>query len=109
MRRLNREKPVENSSYSFGGIEVNFLSMEVMRDGVPVPVTPQELKMLRFFLVNQGRVISDDELLREVWSHRPLSGSRTVPLTSCVSAKSSRRIPVSRCTSELFTVQDTNF
>jgi DNA-binding response OmpR family regulator len=78
VRRLNREKPIENSSYSFGGIEVNFLSMEVTRDGVAVPVTPQELKMLRFFLVNQGRVISDDELLREVWSHRPLSGSRTV-------------------------------
>lgn len=78
VRRLNREKPVENVSYSFGEVDVNFLSMEVVRAGVPVPLTPQEFKMLRFFLANQARVISDRELLREVWNHRPQSGSRTV-------------------------------
>jgi DNA-binding response OmpR family regulator len=52
--------------------------MEVFREGVAIRLTPQELKMLRFFLSNQGRVISDDELLHEVWENRAHPGSRTI-------------------------------
>jgi DNA-binding response OmpR family regulator len=78
LRRFNQEKRPETSSYSFGEVEVNFLSMEVLREGTAVQLTPQEFKMLRFFLGNQGRVVSDDELLREVWQNRTQPGSRTI-------------------------------
>ena len=78
LRRFDQEKRPETSSYSFGDVEVNFLSMEVLREGTVVQLTPQEFKMLRFFLGNQGRVVSDDELLREVWNNRTQPGSRTI-------------------------------
>ena len=78
LRRLSHGKPTNGTSYSFGNVEVNFSSMEVLREGSPVQLTPQEFKMLRFFLDNHGRVISDDELLREVWSNRAQPGSRTI-------------------------------
>lgn len=78
VRRLNQEDVPANSTFTFGDVQVNFLSMEVFRDGIAVKLTPQELKMLRFFVSNQSRVISDDELLRDVWGDRAHPGSRTI-------------------------------
>ena len=78
VRRLNQQEPEKSTTYSFGQVEVNVLSMEVFRQGVAVQLTPQEFKMLRFFLTNQGRVISDEELLQEVWENRTPPGSRTI-------------------------------
>src|SRR6202451_1552171 len=79
MRRLNQEEDTPaNTTFSFGDIQVNFLSMEVSRDGVAVKLTPQEVKMLRFFVGNQSRVIADEELLRDVWGDRAQPESRTI-------------------------------
>ena len=78
LRRLDHEQPAASNSDNFGDVQVNFLSMEVFRKGVPVQLTPQEFKMLRFFLSNTGRVIPDDELLRQVWENRAHPGSRTI-------------------------------
>ena len=78
IRRLSQEDAPSNSTCSFGDIQVNFLSMEVSRAGVAVKLTPQELKMLRFFVGNQSRVIADEELLREVWGDRAQPESRTI-------------------------------
>jgi DNA-binding response OmpR family regulator len=78
VRRLNQKSVPVTKSFSFGDVEVNLLSMEVFRQGVAVPLTPQEFKMLRFFLTNDGRVISDTELLQEVWNNRIYPSSRTI-------------------------------
>ena len=61
----------------FGDVMVNFQSMELFRSGRSVPVTPQEFKVLRFFVHNPGRVVSDSELFNEVWDNRthPTSGT----------------------------------
>ena len=65
-------KPSHSASdvIAFDDVVVNFSSMELFRAGKSVPVTPQEFRMLRFFVNNQGRVISDSELLNEVWDNR---------------------------------------
>jgi DNA-binding response OmpR family regulator len=76
LRRLN-QAPTQQDVFTFDDVVVNFLSMELFRAGKSVPVTPQEFKMLRFFVNNQGRVISDSELLNEAWDNRshPTSGT----------------------------------
>ena len=48
--------------------------MELFREGVNVPLTPKEFKLLHF-LVNQERVVSVSELLEEVGKH----GGHTTP------------------------------
>lgn len=75
-RRFNRT-PTPNRVFMFDDVVVNLLSMELSRAGKSVPVTPQEFKVLRFFLHNQGRVVSDSELLNDVWDNRthPTSGT----------------------------------
>jgi DNA-binding response OmpR family regulator len=52
--------------------------MELHRAGQRVPLTPQEFKMLRFFLNNQERVISRTELLNKVWGYHNYPTTRTV-------------------------------
>ena len=64
--------------FSFDDVEVNFSKMELHRCGQLIPLTPQEFKMLRFFLNNQERVISRTELLNEVWGYNNYPTTRTV-------------------------------
>jgi DNA-binding response OmpR family regulator len=77
IRRSNQHAS-PTSAFAFGEIEINTMSMEVFRQGAAVRVTPQEFKMLRFFLHNEGRVIPESELLHEVWNDRNYPASRTI-------------------------------
>jgi DNA-binding winged helix-turn-helix (wHTH) protein len=63
---------------AFGDVRVNFLSMEVHRNGEPVALTALEFKTLKYFLLNPRRVISRDELLNEVWGYQNYPCTRTV-------------------------------
>src|SRR6516162_8229595 len=66
VRRLNR-RSLSRDVFMFDDVVVNFQSMELLRSGRSVPLTPQEFKVLRFFVHNPGRVVSDSELFNEVW------------------------------------------
>jgi DNA-binding response OmpR family regulator len=77
LRRLNQISD-KADVFSFDDVEVNFSKMELFRNGQLVPLTPQEFKMLRFFLNNQERVISRTELLNEVWGYNNYPTTRTV-------------------------------
>jgi DNA-binding response OmpR family regulator len=78
VRRHAQEPLNDGDTEIFGDVQVNFRTMEVYRQGTAVQLTPQEFKVLRFFLSNPGRVISDVELLRQVWGTRAHPGSRTI-------------------------------
>jgi DNA-binding response OmpR family regulator len=78
VRRYNHEQKIDADHQSFGDVQVNFRSMEVFRQGVAVQLTSQEFKMLRFFLSNAERVITEAELLEQVWVSRAHPGSRTI-------------------------------
>lgn len=62
----------------FGQVRINLLSMEVARANRSVKLTAMEFKVLRFFVFNQNRVISRDELLNEVWGYENYPCTRTV-------------------------------
>jgi DNA-binding response OmpR family regulator len=77
VRRLN-QSPEKREIYNFDDVEVNFTKMELSKAGKLVPMTPQEFKMLRFFLNNEERVVSRAELLNEVWGYNSYPTTRTV-------------------------------
>lgn len=62
----------------FGEVRIDFSSMEVVRANRVVKLTAMEFKVLRFFLLNQNRVVSRDELLNEVWGYENYPCTRTV-------------------------------
>ncbi len=68
-RRVNRvpldAPPV--ASYCFGNAQVDFERHEVTVAGQPVRMTNLEMKLLRYFVENEGRIIPRRELLENVW------------------------------------------
>lgn len=64
--------------FVFGNVRVDFRKMEVSRQGVLVPLTAQEFKVLRFMIHNAERAIRREELLNEVWGYQHYPTTRTV-------------------------------
>ncbi|HLJ26380.1 MAG TPA: response regulator transcription factor [Candidatus Angelobacter sp.] len=77
MRRASR-MPGVPEVFTIGDITVNFTKMELTQAGKPIALTAQEFKVLKFFVQNQDRVISRDELLNEVWGYQSYPSTRTV-------------------------------
>jgi len=76
VRRLNLTS-LPKDVFAFDDVVVNFQNMELFKSGHNIPVTRQELRVLRFFVHNPGRVVSDSELLGAAWGthSRPASGT----------------------------------
>jgi len=55
------------SKVAFGEIEVDLATHEVWRKGQPVHLTPIEYRLLNVLLTNPGKVLTQRQLLREVW------------------------------------------
>ncbi|MBN2218311.1 MAG: response regulator transcription factor [Pirellulales bacterium] len=53
--------------FEFAGATIDFDSFEVNVRGRPVRMTHLELKLLRYFIENEGRVVTRHELLENVW------------------------------------------
>jgi two-component system, OmpR family, response regulator len=67
---LKRSRPdASGSRLRVGGLELDEAAHEVRRDGAVVALTPTEYRLLRFLLVNAGRVVSKGEILDHVWGH----------------------------------------
>ena len=70
----SRSAPV--TSFEFGEAKINFETFEVTVGGEPVRMTQLEMKLLRYFVENEGRVIPRYELLENVWNMRGTLNTR---------------------------------
>jgi two-component system, OmpR family, response regulator len=50
-------------------LELDDESHEVWRDGREVPLSPTEFNLLRYLMVNAGRVLSKAQILDQVWNY----------------------------------------
>jgi len=70
-RRVYRRSQVTNgtaaSGYEFANARVNFDTYEVLVNEESVRLTQLEMKLLQYFVENEGRVIPRSELLENVW------------------------------------------
>src|ERR1700685_850676 len=67
---LKRTRPdASGSPLRVAGLELDEDAHEVRRDGAIVGLTPTEYRLLRFLMMNAGRVVSKAEILEAVWGH----------------------------------------
>ncbi len=71
-------KPTIHDEAEFDGICVDFTKMEIVREGHPIALTAQEFKILKFFLHNEERDVSREELLKEALGYHDYPSMRTV-------------------------------
>ncbi|RFS82361.1 DNA-binding response regulator [Actinomadura spongiicola] len=68
---LRRTRPGtrERARLSFADLEIDEDTYEVRRGGVLVDLTPTEFKLLRYLLLNAGRVLTKRQILDHVWQY----------------------------------------
>ena len=64
--------------YRFGTAEVNFDTWEVRVDGEPVRLTSLEMKLLKYLVDHEGKVVPRKDLLEKVWGLTRAPATRTV-------------------------------
>lgn len=67
--RRTRPSPPERARLSFADLEIDEDTYEVRRGGVLVELTPTEFKLLRYLMLNSGRVLSKRQILDHVWEY----------------------------------------
>ncbi len=82
LRRLERVERISSSApeppLNFGGVEIDRDGRRVRRDGAEVHLTPTEFELLVCLANSEGKVLSRETLLSEVWDWADASGTRTV-------------------------------
>jgi DNA-binding response OmpR family regulator len=76
IRRSGRTSPRE--TFNFSDIEVIIPEMKVTRNNRSVSLMLKEFQTLKFLLRNPHRVLSREELLKEVWGYENYRFTRTV-------------------------------
>jgi two-component system OmpR family response regulator len=78
---LRRTQPTRTGSVlTFADIELDQETYEVRRMGQPVDLSPTEFRLLRYLMLNPGRVLTRSQLLDHVWDY-DFGGSSTVVST----------------------------
>jgi len=57
----------QNGLYRFDEFVLNRRKRTLVRDGEPVPLLPKAFEVLSYLVMNSGRVIGKEELLKAVW------------------------------------------
>lgn len=69
-----------DTTIQIAGLEINTLSMVVLRDGVEIPLTRKEYELLLLFAQNPGIVLYKSTIYRRVWGGEYPESTRTVEL-----------------------------
>ena len=86
---LKRTRPdAPGSRQRVADLELDEDAHEVRRAGALVELTPTEYRLLRFLMVNAGRVVSKRQILDQVWEYDPnRDGSVVEPAVSYLRRK----------------------
>jgi two-component system, OmpR family, KDP operon response regulator KdpE len=73
---LRRQRPLqEESSFTTGRLTIDFESRKVSIEGEEVKLTPTEYGILVFLARNPGKIITQEQILKELWG--PISEAET--------------------------------
>ena len=66
------------STFAFAGRTIDFPALELKTQGKTIRLTLMECDLLRYLVLNQGRIISRKELLEQVWRVREDTDTRAI-------------------------------
>ena len=67
-----------NSNLEAGGIVIDNVAHRVTIDGKEVELSFKEFELLEYFLTNQGRALTRDNILNRVWNYDYFGDARTI-------------------------------
>jgi DNA-binding response OmpR family regulator len=75
---LRRKRQSAAMVHEFGRFALDLASRRLSRGGREIPLTPKEFGLLELFLRRQGRALTREEIIRNVWGHDVFVTSRSV-------------------------------
>lgn len=69
LRRVTAAVVLEPEVLRYADLELDETVHEVRRAGKAVDLSPTEFKLLRYLMINAGKVVSKDQILDRVWSY----------------------------------------
>ncbi|WP_417849210.1 response regulator transcription factor [Thalassoglobus sp.] len=82
LKRPRIEPPPKHATeieeFQIGNIQINFKTFEVVKDGEKHQLTTMEMQLLRYFIENEGDVLSRTKILKDVWEQGAEVTSRTI-------------------------------
>ena len=76
LRRTNGD--VSNNNIEAGGIVIDNVAHRVTIDGKEIELSFKEFELLEYFLTNQGRALTRDNILNRVWNYDYFGDARTI-------------------------------
>ncbi|MBO5609162.1 MAG: response regulator transcription factor [Eubacterium sp.] len=67
-----------NDNISAGGIVIDNVAHKVTVDGQEIELSFKEFELLEYFLTNQGRALTRDNILNRVWNYDYFGDARTI-------------------------------
>ncbi|MGA2221862.1 MAG: response regulator transcription factor [Verrucomicrobiia bacterium] len=64
--------------YKFGRLRLDTISHRLLKDGVEVPLTAKEFRLLEYFLQRPGRAFTRDSIMNAVWGNTVMVTARSV-------------------------------
>jgi DNA-binding response OmpR family regulator len=75
---LRRQQAGAAVSYKFGRCHLDTVSHRLLKDGVEVPLTNKEFRLLEYFLQHPGRAFTRDSIMNGVWGNTVMVTARSV-------------------------------
>ncbi|SDE43514.1 response regulator transcription factor [Glycomyces harbinensis] len=69
LRRTKAAAPAEDRVLRYADLELDETVHEVRRAGRAIELSPTEFKLLRYLMVNAGKVVSKTQILDRVWNY----------------------------------------
>ena len=78
LSQMNTLDKFEEEIFEEGNIKIDTGRHEVRVNGKEISLTPKEFELIRYLIINKGRVLSRDLLLEKIWGYEYAGDTRTV-------------------------------
>ncbi|MDD3186508.1 MAG: response regulator transcription factor [Anaerostipes sp.] len=75
---LRRTSQMDGELVNKGGIQLDIGAHQVTIDGVPVDLSFKEFELLQYFMNNEGRALTRENILNQVWNYDYFGDARTI-------------------------------
>jgi DNA-binding response OmpR family regulator len=75
---LRRSRQTEQDIYEFADFRLDITSRKLTCKGNEIKLSPKEFRLLEYFLKRQGRALTRDDILNNVWGYDCFTGSRSI-------------------------------
>jgi DNA-binding response OmpR family regulator len=104
---LRRRQVKACEEYHFGNCRLDLAAHKLFREGVEIPMTTKEFRMLEYFVQRPGRALTRHDILDSVWGHCVIVTSRSVD--RCITTLRGKIEPDPRHPTFIRTIRDIGY